>query len=107
MFPFFFPSLAFFPGDHGSPCPFFFDGPDPGPREGHLKVFDDHAVHASVAALRGPVDKLPWTKGIWFAGNIPRASLISWLAWLDRLATMERLKKWNVCPTNVRSVELL
>lgn len=27
---------------------------------------------------------------------ILRVSLISWLAWLDRLATKERLKKWNV-----------
>lgn len=33
------------------------------------------------------VSLMPWCKSVWFPGRIPRASVISWLVWLDKLYT--------------------
>lgn len=46
--------------------------------------------------LRSPSEKQPWTKQIWFLGNISRASTLSWPVWLNRLATKERLLYQNI-----------
>lgn len=54
-------------------------------------------VRSAREHMRGPVGKQPWTKGIWLPGNIPKASILCWLAWLDdRLATKDRMTRWNV-----------
>lgn len=39
--------------------------------------------------------KVSWCKGIWFKGATPKFSFITWLAVLDRLATGDRILKWN------------
>ena len=41
--------------------------------------------------LRNPTPKVPWYRLIWFLGNIPRHSFISWLAILNRLSTHDRI----------------
>ncbi|XP_013669032.1 uncharacterized protein LOC106373404 [Brassica napus] len=37
-----------------------------------------------------------WAKGIWFSHATPKFSFITWLAMLNRLATMDRISKWSL-----------
>ncbi|XP_050217477.1 uncharacterized protein LOC126668315 [Mercurialis annua] len=39
---------------------------------------------------------IPWTSIVWFKGNIPRFSFITWLALMNRLLTRDKLFKWKV-----------
>ncbi|XP_039067947.1 uncharacterized protein LOC120213999 [Hibiscus syriacus] len=41
-------------------------------------------------------DKVPWHKLIWFPLHIPKFSIITWLAILDRLPTRERLLRMGI-----------
>ena len=34
-------------------------------------------------------------KGVWFSGRIPNFAFMTWLAMHDRLATWDRILKWN------------
>ena len=39
--------------------------------------------------------KVPWAKGIWFSEATPKFAFITWLAIHNRLATGDRILKWN------------
>lgn len=39
--------------------------------------------------------KVQWYKGIWFSGSTPKYSVMTWIAAHNRLATGDRLLKWN------------
>lgn len=62
---------------------------------GLLKTLEASQLEAFETPTRTPII-FEWTKMIWFSGNIPRASVISCLAWLDHLATRESMLKWNI-----------
>lgn len=36
-----------------------------------------------------------WACGVWFSYATPKYAFITWLALLDRLSTMDRVKKWS------------
>lgn len=36
-----------------------------------------------------------WGRGIWFAQATPKFAFLTWLAMLNRLATMDRIEKWS------------
>lgn len=36
-----------------------------------------------------------WAKSVWFSQATPKYAFISWLAMLDRLATMDRIVRWS------------
>ena len=44
---------------------------------------------------RVPQQKVNWSSGIWFSFNTPKYSFIAWLVTLNRLATGDRIQKWN------------
>lgn len=44
--------------------------------------------------------KINWSPGVWFTFNTPKYSFIVWLAFLDRLATGERIRQWNTQSTS-------
>ena len=48
--------------------------------------------------LRNPSPKVPWFRLVWFPGNIPRQSFITWLAILNRLSTHDRIFKFTPGP---------
>ncbi|XP_055962303.1 uncharacterized protein LOC130015686 [Mercurialis annua] len=37
-----------------------------------------------------------WSHLIWYPGNIPRCSFITWIALHNRLMTKDKLKRWNI-----------
>lgn len=39
--------------------------------------------------------KVSWSKGVWFSEATPKFSFIIWLATLNRLATGDRIQRWN------------
>ncbi|XP_018435942.1 uncharacterized protein LOC108808268 [Raphanus sativus] len=45
--------------------------------------------------LRSHHPRLNWTRVVWFQQGVPRFSFITWLAFLDRLATGARSKAWG------------
>ena len=45
--------------------------------------------------IRSHSPRVTWSKGVWFRGMIPKYSFITWLATQDRLATGDRILKWN------------
>ena len=47
-----------------------------------------------------PVGDLQWAKFVWAEWNTPKATLVSWLAVLDRWRTKDMLLKWNVILEN-------
>ena len=44
---------------------------------------------------RHKLQKVSWYKGVWFSEATPRFSFIAWLAILNRLATGDRMTRWN------------
>ncbi|XP_031383517.1 uncharacterized protein LOC116197496 [Punica granatum] len=52
--------------------------------------------------LRVRSPKLEWNNAIWFDGQLPRSSFISWLCIHNRLATKDRLSTWGI---QIASVE--
>lgn len=40
-------------------------------------------------------EKCVWTRGVWFSQTTPKYAFMTWLANLDRLATMDRIALWN------------
>ena len=48
--------------------------------------------------LIAPSPKVPWHRLIWFPGNTPRHSFISWLAILQRLSTHDRIYSFTPGP---------
>lgn len=54
------------------------------------------SLHNAWEQLCDHAPKQPLVKAIWFSGNIPRASLINWMALLDRLGTKARMQKWKI-----------
>ena len=44
--------------------------------------------------------KINWSPEVWFTFNTPKYSFIVWLAFLDRLATGERIRQWNTQSTS-------
>lgn len=49
-------------------------------------------------------DRVPWHSIVWFPGQIPRHSFVTWLALLGRLNTKDKLIKWGVINSNVCSL---
>lgn len=45
--------------------------------------------------IRTQAPKVPWFKGVWFSGATPRFSFLVWIAIHDRLATGDRISRWN------------
>lgn len=45
--------------------------------------------------IRDRSPKVPWAKGIWFSEATPKFAFITWLAIHNRLATGDRILKWN------------
>ncbi|XP_010424770.1 PREDICTED: uncharacterized protein LOC104709930 [Camelina sativa] len=43
-----------------------------------------------------PAPEVPWHKQVWFPGSIPKYSFMMWLACLDRMPTMSRLRNWGL-----------
>ncbi|XP_039064463.1 uncharacterized protein LOC120209551 [Hibiscus syriacus] len=46
--------------------------------------------------VRSSSEKVPWHRLVWFPGHIPKFSLISWMAILDRLPTKDRLARFGI-----------
>ena len=46
--------------------------------------------------LRLKKNKIPWHNFVWSSLNVPKFSFISWLAILDRLNTLSRMKYWGL-----------
>ncbi|KAG7556378.1 Endonuclease/exonuclease/phosphatase superfamily [Arabidopsis suecica] len=46
-------------------------------------------------AIRQTNPVCDWYKGVWFPNSTPKYSFITWIAFRDRLATGDRLVKWN------------
>lgn len=46
--------------------------------------------------LRGSILEQPWTKAIWFPRAIPRHSFHSWLVYLNRCPTRDRMIQWGI-----------
>ncbi|PKI76232.1 hypothetical protein CRG98_003343 [Punica granatum] len=40
--------------------------------------------------------KMEWRNAVWFEGQFPRSSFVSWLCVQNRLATKDRLLKWGI-----------
>ncbi|XP_048596489.1 uncharacterized protein LOC125578189 [Brassica napus] len=45
--------------------------------------------------VRSSSPKVSWVKGVWFTEATPRFSFLVWLAIHDRLATGDRILRWN------------
>lgn len=45
--------------------------------------------------IRTQTPKVPWFKGVWFSGATPRFSFMVWIVVHDRLATGDRISRWN------------
>lgn len=45
--------------------------------------------------LRESFPPCSWASGIWFSQNTPRYAFMVWLAFRDRLSTMDRVVKWS------------
>lgn len=45
--------------------------------------------------IRSQNPKVVWFKGVWFSGSTPRFSFLVWIAVQDRLATGDRISRWN------------
>ncbi|XP_050207788.1 uncharacterized protein LOC126657180 [Mercurialis annua] len=48
--------------------------------------------------------KKSWHSIVWFAGQIPRHSFITWMALLGRLNTKDRIMKWGVVSNSTCSL---
>ena len=46
--------------------------------------------------IREAQSSCSWAKGVWFSNATPKFSFITWLAVLNRLATMDRISKWSL-----------
>ncbi|XP_039007103.1 uncharacterized protein LOC120134737 [Hibiscus syriacus] len=46
--------------------------------------------------IRMKEDKVPWHSLIWFPQNIPKLSLIAWMAMIDRLPTCDRIQRMGI-----------
>lgn len=46
--------------------------------------------------IRETYSPCSWAKGVWFSHATPKFSFITWLAMLNRLATMDRISKWSL-----------
>lgn len=46
--------------------------------------------------IRQITPRCEWYKGIWFPYSTPKYSFVTWLAFHNRLATGDRLRKWNM-----------
>ncbi|XP_039044681.1 uncharacterized protein LOC120184240 [Hibiscus syriacus] len=46
--------------------------------------------------IRNRCEKVCWHRLVWFPGHIPKLSLISWMAILDRLPTKDRLSRFGI-----------
>ncbi|XP_022157473.1 uncharacterized protein LOC111024165 [Momordica charantia] len=53
------------------------------------------SVSNALDVLRPVRPPVPWFSLVWFGGNIPKHSFIAWLAMRDRLATRDRLCRWD------------
>ncbi|KAL0788548.1 hypothetical protein Bca101_004794 [Brassica carinata] len=45
--------------------------------------------------VRTPQETVDWSSGIWLAHNTPKYAFIAWLAVHNRLATGDRVQRWN------------
>lgn len=54
--------------------------------------------------LRTQYPAITWCKVIWFSGHIPRCSVISWLAILNRLSTEDRLVSFAMKSSSICSL---
>lgn len=45
--------------------------------------------------IRSHLPKTPWFKGIWFPGETPKYSFLTWLAAHNRLSTGDMILRWN------------
>lgn len=45
--------------------------------------------------IRAPYPICTWSRGVWFANSTPKYSFVVWLAFRNRLATGDRMLKWN------------
>ncbi|KAL9816500.1 putative RNA-directed DNA polymerase [Arabidopsis thaliana] len=45
--------------------------------------------------IRGTHPTVVWSKGVWFSYSTPKYSFLTWLAIHNKLATGDRIKKWN------------
>ena len=46
--------------------------------------------------IRPHKEKMDWHKLVWFSLNVPKHSLISWMAILNRLPTKDRMSEWGM-----------
>lgn len=46
--------------------------------------------------LRNKRDKVGWRKLVWFGQAVPRHSFMTWLTFLNRPSTGDRMKKWGI-----------
>ncbi|XP_022149381.1 uncharacterized protein LOC111017811 [Momordica charantia] len=53
------------------------------------------SVSSAWDVLRPTQPLVPWFSSLWFSGNISKHSFIAWLAVRDRLATLDRLRRWD------------
>uniref|UniRef100_A0A803QHQ4 Reverse transcriptase zinc-binding domain-containing protein n=1 Tax=Cannabis sativa TaxID=3483 RepID=A0A803QHQ4_CANSA len=63
------------------------------PREFQEKQY---VISAGYDLLKPQHDKVPWSREVWARLNIPKHSVILWLAVLNRLKTKERLAKFGM-----------
>ena len=48
------------------------------------------------SVIRPRKEKIVWHKLVWYHLTVPKHVFISWMAILDRLPTMDRLKAWGM-----------
>ncbi|CAG7897162.1 unnamed protein product [Brassica rapa] len=56
---------------------------------------EDFSTAQTWNTIRTQAPKVPWFKGVWFSGATPRLSFMVWIAIHDRLATDDRISRWN------------
>ncbi|XP_050238092.1 uncharacterized protein LOC126687576 [Mercurialis annua] len=61
-------------------------------------------VNSAWKEMNSNQDRVSWHSIVWFPGQIPRHSFVTWLALLGRLNTKDKLIKWGVINSNVCSL---
>lgn len=56
-----------------------------------------YSTGSAYTYLKGEMDDQTWTKAIWFPRSIPRHSFHSWLVYLNRCPTRDRMIGWGLC----------
>lgn len=62
--------------------------------KGNSGFKEKFSTHDTWSLIREESSQCGWAKGVWFSKATPKFTFITWLALLNRLATMDRVSKW-------------